>query len=89
MLAYFLPVPSAIIYAGAGWSGMSLRRFIALDLVGTLLWVGTNVGLGYGIGQSAVDVAKAISRYGLILTIALVVVVFVVAARRARVAPEG
>jgi membrane protein DedA with SNARE-associated domain len=83
-LAYFLPIPSALVYAGAGWAGMSLRRFLVLDFIGTGLWVALNVGLGYWVGQSAVDVAKAISRYGLYATIALVVVVVGVSARRSQ-----
>lgn len=90
VFAYFLPVPSALIYAAAGWTGMSLRRMLALDVLGTSLWIATNVGIGYWIGQSAVDVAKEISHYGLILTLALVGVVFIVALRREwRVAFEG
>ncbi len=82
VLAYVLPIPSALIYAAVGWTGMRLRIFILLDLIGTIFWVALNVGLGYAIGQSAVDVAKAISRYALILTVVLVVVVVVVQVRR-------
>jgi membrane protein DedA with SNARE-associated domain len=88
VLAYVLPIPSALIYAAVGWPGMRLRIFLLLDLVGTMLWVGLNVGLGYAIGQSAVDVAKAISRYALILTIALVVVVVVLQVRRSSRPPN-
>jgi membrane protein DedA with SNARE-associated domain len=89
-LAYVLPVPSALIYAAVGWTGMRLRMFLLLDFLGTLLWVLLNVGLGYLIGQGAVDVAKAISRYALILTIVLVVVVVVVQIRRStRQSPPG
>jgi membrane-associated protein len=51
--------------------------WIAIDLLGSLLWIGLCVGLGYAIGQSAVDVAKGVSHYALYLTIALVVAVFV------------
>jgi membrane-associated protein len=36
-LAPFLPVPSSFIYAAAGWTGMSLRRFMVFDLIGMLL----------------------------------------------------
>ena len=44
LLAYFIPVPSALIYAAAGWTGMRLRRFLLLDLAGTAMWVALIVG---------------------------------------------
>ncbi len=77
LLAYYLPVPTYLIYAAAGWAGMRLRTFIVLDLVGAMLWVGLLTGLGYGIGQSAVDAVDSISKYALWITIALVVVVII------------
>jgi membrane-associated protein len=83
LLAYFLPLPSALIYAAAGWTGMSLKRFFLLDLVGTLAWVSLIVGLGYAIGISAVQVAQAISHYSLLATLALIVAIFVIAGVRA------
>jgi membrane protein DedA with SNARE-associated domain len=54
---------------------MRLTTFLILDLIGSLLWIGLGVGLGYAIGQRAVDVAHAISHYALWATIALVVAV--------------
>jgi membrane protein DedA with SNARE-associated domain len=84
VLAYVLPVPSALIYAAAGWTGMSLRRFLALDLLGTSLWVGLIVGLGYGIGRPAVHVATLVSRYSLWVTIALVLGIVLWATVRSR-----
>jgi membrane protein DedA with SNARE-associated domain len=87
VIAYFQPVPGVLIYAAAGWTGMRLRTFLILDLLGTLLWIALCVGLGYAIGQDAVDVAKAIGRYALWVTIGLVVVIIArqwwVARRRA------
>ena len=83
-LAPFLPVPSAFIYAAAGWTGMSLRRFMAFDLLGMLLWIGLIVGLGYAVGHPAVQAAKAISHYGLLATIAVVAIALGIAALRAR-----
>jgi membrane-associated protein len=77
VIAYFQPVPNVLIYAAAGWTRMKLRTFLILDLIGCLLWVALCVGLGYAIGQRAVDVAKAVSRYALYVTIGLVVVVIV------------
>jgi len=88
VIAYFQPVPNVLIYAAVGVTRMRLWVFLVLDLIGTLLWIAFCVGLGYAIGQEAVDIAKAISRYGLYLTIALIVVVFArqyyVASRRTR-----
>jgi membrane protein DedA with SNARE-associated domain len=64
-----------LIYAAAGWAGMSLATFLILDIVGALLWVGLLAGLGYWVGQSAVDVVDKVGDYTLYFTIALVVVV--------------
>jgi membrane protein DedA with SNARE-associated domain len=88
-LAPYLPVPSAFIYAAAGWTGMSLRRFLACDLLGMLSWIGLIVGLGYAIGHPAVHVAKEISRYGLAATFALVAVALAIATVRARRVTTG
>jgi membrane protein DedA with SNARE-associated domain len=84
VLAYVLPVPAALIYAAVGDGGMRLGVFLVLDLLGTLLWTSLLSAAGYGFGRSAVDVAEAIAHYGLWVTLALVVVVFLQARRRAR-----
>ena len=84
VLAYYLPLPSVLIYAAAGLSGMRLRTFVALDLLGTLLWVGPIVGLGYAIGKPAVDVAHRIDHYSTLLTIVVVVLVIGLQVRRRR-----
>ena len=76
VIVYFQPVPNALVFAGAGLTGMRLRTFLLLDLISKLLWIAFCVGLGYAIGQSAVDVAKGVSRYALYLTIGLIVVIF-------------
>ena len=83
-LAPYLPVPSAFIYAAAGWTGMSLRRFMAYDLIGMLSWIGLIVGLGYAVGRPAVEVAKAISHYALLVTIAVVAIAVAIAVLRTR-----
>lgn len=77
VLAYYLPVPAALIFVVAGWTGMRLVTFVLLDAAGALLWIGLLVGLGYYLGQDAVDVARAISRYGLWVSAGLVVVIIV------------
>jgi len=77
IIAYFQPVPNVLIYAAAGWTRMRLWKFLLLDAIGSGLWIALCIGLGYAIGQEAVDTAKAISRYGLYLGLGLIVVVFV------------
>jgi membrane protein DedA with SNARE-associated domain len=76
VISYYLPVPNSLVYAAAGWTGMGLAQFIVLDLIAASLWVGLSVGLGYAIGQSAVDFAKTISHYSLYVSIGLVVAIF-------------
>jgi membrane protein DedA with SNARE-associated domain len=83
-LAPFIPIPSAFIYAAAGWTGMSFRRFIVFDALGMLAWIGLIVGLGYAIGHPAVHVAKEISHYSLEVTLALVLIAVLVATIRQR-----
>jgi membrane-associated protein len=75
LISQFLPIPTAIIYVIAGWAGMRLVTFLILDVIGSLLWAGMLVGLGYELGHHAVVVAQAISHYGLWFSIALVVVI--------------
>ena len=77
IIANFLPIPSAIIYAMAGWTGMSWVTFLVLDVIGTLSWAGLLAGLGYALGQHAVSVAEEVSKYGLWVTIAIVILVIV------------
>ncbi len=97
-LAPFLPIPSSFVYAAAGWTGMSFRRFMVFDVVGMLSWIALIVGLGYAVGHPAVQLAKAISHYALLITLAaaaILIAVGVLRARRAaakasaRSAPEG
>jgi len=38
IIAPFLPIPSAIVYAIAGWTGMSWVTFLILDAIGSLSW---------------------------------------------------
>jgi membrane-associated protein len=84
VLAYLLPIPSALVYAAVGDGGMRLSVFLGLDVLGTLLWTGLLAGAGYGFGQQALDAATAVSHYGLWATAALVLVVAVRFRRRTR-----
>jgi membrane protein DedA with SNARE-associated domain len=72
VLAYVLPVPTALVDAAAGWTRMRLAVFLVCDMLGALLWTGLLVALGYALGQPAVDVVHAISHYSLLMTIGLI-----------------
>jgi membrane-associated protein len=84
VVAPFLPFPSAIIYAVAGWTGMGWLTFLVLDAIGSLAWAGLLIGLGYELGQHAVNVAQTVSKYGLWVSIAIVVLVIAGQMRGAR-----
>lgn len=84
VLAYYLPVPSVLLYVAAGLSGMRLRTFLVLDAIGTLLWAGPIVALGYAIGQPAVTVVDRIDHYSTLLALAVAAVLVVVQVRRRR-----
>lgn len=89
LLAYFLPAPSAIFYFFAGETRMRFWLFITVDLLGTLAWIAFLVGLGWRLGDRGVSVAETISKYGLYLTIATVVIVVALTFRRVRAMTRG
>jgi membrane-associated protein len=84
VVAPFLPIPNVIIYAVAGWTGMRWFTFLILDAIGSLAWAGMLAGLGYALGQHAVSVAQTVSKYGLWVSIAIVVLVVAGQMRSAR-----
>jgi membrane-associated protein len=87
VFSYLLPVPNPIIDAAVGWTGMRLWVFLLLDAIGAALWVGLMVGLGYAIGQPAVDVVHAIGRYSLWVTLGIVAVIIAAHVRASRRRP--
>jgi membrane-associated protein len=84
VLSPFLPIPNALVYAMAGLTGMRWVTFLILDIIGSLAWAGMLAGLGYALGQSAVSVAQEISKYGLWVSIAIVILVVASQMRKVR-----
>lgn len=73
IVAAALPgVPSALIFALAGWTRVRLITFLALDAVGALLITGLVTALGYGLGQQAVDVVVMIDKYAGWISLAII-----------------
>jgi membrane-associated protein len=83
-VAYYMPFPNVVIYVLCGVSEMPLWAFLLGDVIGTLLWVGLLVGLGWSIGHPAVHVVNEISHYSLITTVAIVVGIVAVTSLRYR-----
>lgn len=77
LLAAFLPVPSPLVYAVAGWVGLPLLWFLVCDVIGTAAWASLLASLGYILGDDGVRAANLVSRYALITIIVLVVVAVV------------
>lgn len=77
LLAAFLPVPSPLVYAVAGWVGLPLAWFVICDVIGTAAWASLLASLGYILGDDGVRAANLVSRYALITIIVLVVLAIV------------
>jgi membrane protein DedA with SNARE-associated domain len=71
-------VPTAVIYAMAGWAGVRLATFLLLDLLGALLMTGLVAGLGYGLGQYAVDLVLLVDRFASVVSLTLIAVAVVI-----------
>ena len=74
VLAVMPGVPTAVVYAMAGWARMRLAAFLLLDLAGALLMTGLVAGLGYGVGQRAVDVVLLVDKYASVVSLTLIAV---------------
>lgn len=68
-------VPAVAVFALAGLGRMRLATFLLFDAIGAALITGLVAGLGYGLGQHAVDVVLAVDQYALYISLALIVFV--------------
>ena len=78
LFAYFLPVPNDLLYFGAGDARIKLSRFLVADFIGTLMYIGLWVSLGFVVGKPAENFADAVGQYSGRITIGLIVVIIVV-----------
>jgi len=63
IIAPFVPGLTTLAPPLAGMSGMRLRRYLALDAMGDLLWVTTFVGLGWLAGEPFFRVVGVVMEY--------------------------
>jgi membrane protein DedA with SNARE-associated domain/copper chaperone CopZ len=78
VLAVLPGVPTAVVYAMAGWARMRLATFLLLDLAGALLMTGLVAGLGYGLGQRAVDLVLLIDEYASAVSLTMITLAAVI-----------
>jgi membrane protein DedA with SNARE-associated domain len=72
VLAVMPGVPTAVVYAMAGWARMRLATFLLLDLGGALLVTGLVAGVGYALGQHAVDLILLVDRFASVVSLTLI-----------------
>ena len=61
-----------MVYAAAGLARTRLATFLLLDLVGAVLMTAVIAGLGYRLGQRAVDVVLTIDRYASVVSLTMI-----------------
>jgi membrane protein DedA with SNARE-associated domain len=81
---YIIPIPVQLIAMTVGLGGMPLAVYVILDIIGALIWLGLLAGLGYWIGQGAINVANAVSHYSLWVTVGLMIVIMIRQSRSSR-----
>jgi membrane-associated protein len=57
---------------------MRLATFLLLDLAGALLMTGLVAGVGYGLGQHAVDLVLLVHRFASVVSLTLIAVAAVI-----------
>lgn len=82
--SYVPPLPTALILATAGASGMRLRNFVLVDLAAAAVSRCVFFYLGYRIGQPVLDVIDLVASQALWLSLGSVVVVLAVSEVRRR-----
>ena len=77
-------IPAVAVFALAGLNRMRFATFLLFDALGAALMVGLVAGLGYGLGQYAVDVVLLVDKYSLWVLLAIIFGGVILSARRNR-----
>ncbi len=71
-----IPLPRAVILAVLGEAGTSLKKFLTVSIIASLVTTGCYLAIGYWIGPPAVEAMTAYGKYLWYVSIALLVGVF-------------
>jgi membrane protein DedA with SNARE-associated domain len=74
-----------VVYVMAGWARMRLITFLLLDLAGALLLTGLVAGLGYGLGQRAVDFVLLVDKYASTVSLTMIAVTLAIPPLKRRI----
>jgi membrane protein DedA with SNARE-associated domain len=85
VIAVLPGIPTGVVYAAAGWARMRLSTFLLLDLLGAVLMTAVIAGLGYGLGQRAVDVVLTIDRYASAVSLTMIAVALLIPVIKRRI----
>lgn len=83
LLAVLPGVPTALVFAMAGWTGMRLGTFLLFNLLGTASMAGVVVAAGYAAGEQGVELITTIDSYALWISLAIIVAMAYLGARKA------
>ncbi|MFG1814973.1 DedA family protein [Kribbella sp. NPDC049174] len=89
LLAVLPGVPTAVVYAMAGWARMRLGVFLLLDLAGALIMTGLIAGLGYWSGQRAVNVVLLVDKYASVVSLSMIGIALVIPLIKRWIRPTG
>ncbi|HEU5486720.1 MAG TPA: VTT domain-containing protein [Microlunatus sp.] len=76
--------PGAVVCALAGWARMRLVTFLLLNLTGVVIITAVVAGVGFALGQVAVDVVLLIDEYAGWVSLSLIVLAVIVPILRSR-----
>ena len=85
VIAVLPGIPTAVVYAAAGWARMRPATFLLLDLVGAASMTAVVAGLGYSLGQRAVDVVLMIDRYAAVVSLTTIAVALLIPVLKRRI----
>jgi membrane protein DedA with SNARE-associated domain len=85
VIAVLPGIPTAVVYAVAGWARMRPATFLLLDLVGAASMTAVGAGLGYGLGQRAIDVVLMIDRYAAVVSLTTIAVALLIPVLKRRI----
>ncbi|NYT37391.1 DedA family protein [Allopusillimonas soli] len=79
LFAKFLPGAGAMTTLLAGTNGTCIKKFIIYDAIGSALWAGSALALGYAFQDTVTAAMAFLKPYGPYCALALVVIAFIAA----------